>query len=153
NDPGNLTLIHVAAWLDEERRGMTCFNTLGMSERLMPGAAEPVELALAVRGGLEKKQRQATAGLLANLAQYPFDHNLKLDWWEAVNRPGFIPLFPGCRHLLLHPRLSPDGIDQLDDPDGAVKLLHVVPITPLERDLLVDHGRDAFLSHVAQEGL
>jgi hypothetical protein len=124
-----------------------------MSERLMPGAAEPVELALAVRGGPEKEQRQAAAGLLANLAQYPFDHNLELDWWEVINRPGFIPLFPGCRHLLLHPPLTPNGLDHVADPDGAVKLLYVVPITPLERHLLVEHGRESYQRHVAEGGV
>src|SRR5262249_54537875 len=141
--PNNLRLIHVPAWPAPLRpttcrqaagrrgaRDVTLFNTLGMSERRMPGADYFTELHFAVRAPLDKEQRLAVGGFLANLAESPFENRLKLDWWEVINNPGHIPGFSGCKHLLLHPRFAPDGTDTLEDPDGPVKLLYVVPITP-----------------------
>jgi hypothetical protein len=146
--PNNLRLIHVPAWPATEARDVTHFNTLGMSERRMTGADYVTELHFAVRAPLDKDQRLRVGGFLANLAEYPFENRLKLDWWEVINNPGTIPGFSGCKHLLLHPRLAPEGTDTLDDPDGPVKLLYVVPITPVERQLLITRGRSAFLRHV-----
>jgi hypothetical protein len=84
------------------------------------------------------------------LPSTPFDHDRTLDWWHVINNPGNIPLFPGCRHLLLRSRFTEKGFDELEDPEGPVKLLYVVPITPMERHLLVDHGREGFLDYVEE---
>jgi hypothetical protein len=146
--PNDLRLIHVPVWPANEARDVTVFNTLGMSERRMKGAEHLVELRLLVRAALEQKQRQQLGGFLANLAEYPFENDLGLDWWEVINNPGRIPFFPGCKHLLLHPKLGPDGTNRLRDRDGSVKLLHVVPITPQERQILVGTGRTGFRRHV-----
>jgi hypothetical protein len=150
-DPSpRLRLTHVMAWPADDDCDVTSFNTLGMSDRRMTGADYFAELHFGWRSRLGKDERLRVARFLANVAQYPFDHDLKLDWWEVIKRPGSILPFSGCRHVLLHPRFAKDGLDQLDDPDGPVKLLWVVPITPLERHLLVDHGRAAFVSHVQE---
>ena len=37
--------------------------------------------------------------------------------------------------------------------DGEIKVLYVVPITPLERHLLVDHGRESFIEYVSGNGI
>jgi hypothetical protein len=143
-------LIHVAVWTADKHCNVTGFQTMGMSERRMKDADYFAELHLAIRGRLKKKERQALAGFLANVAQYPFDHDRTLDWWHVLSNPGRIPSFPGCRHLLLHPRLGEKGFDEIDDPEGKVKVFYVVPITPLERHLVVDHPRSAFLDYVEE---
>lgn len=58
---------------------------------------------------------------------------------------------PAPEMIRLYHALSAEGFDTIDDQDGAVKILHVVPITPLERHLLVDHSRDDFIDHLVRE--
>ena len=156
-DPANLAnpspllrLTHVAAWPADRKCDVTGFNTLGMSRRKMKGADYYTELHMAIRRRLTKPQRERVARFLANVAQYPFDHNRCLDWWHVLNNPGEVPFFPHCPHLLFHPRLTPQGHDQIDDPQGLVKLLFVVPITPLEHHLLTAHGPASFREHVTE---
>jgi hypothetical protein len=64
-----------------------------------------------------------------------------------------LPGFKRCKHLLLHPRLSPDGFDLVEDPDGVVKVLYLVPITPLERHLLLEHGRRVLQAYFAENDI
>lgn len=149
--PLHLPLLHVPTWAADEHCDVTGLNTLGMSERQMPGADAFVELHLGFRGHLDKGQRLDLARMLADVAEYPFENGLKLDHWEIIPEVSRIPVFAGCRHLLLHPRLAEGGIDRLEDEDGPVKLIYVVPITPYERHLLTAHGRSEFLRHVEEE--
>ncbi len=153
NPDPRLRLLHVAVWPADERCDVTSFNTLGMSDRKMKGADARTELHMGIRGPLSKDRRGEVARFLANLAHYPIEHNLLVDWWHTLKNPGRIPHFPGCAHVLLHPKFTPQGIDQVDDPRGPVKLLYVVPITQRERHLLVDHGRECFLDDLEQRGV
>ncbi len=146
--PVQLPLLHVPAWAADEHCDVTGLNTLGMSEQRMPGADGFVELHLGFRGDLGEDQRLDLARMLANVAEYPFENRLKLDHWEIIPRAGRIPVFTGCRHLLLHPKLAEGGIEHLEDEDGPVKLIYVVPITSYERHLLTCHGRSDFLRHI-----
>lgn len=150
--PSTLTYKNVAVWPADDECDVTTFLTLGMSDRLMPDTESRTELHMGVRAPLDKRQRQAVAGFLANLTEYPFENALALDWWHVLNNPGRIPEFPNCRHLIFHPRLTAAGFDTVDDPEGEVKLLAVVPITPHERHLAVDHNKDALLDHWETEG-
>ncbi len=143
-----LRLVHVPVWAADEECGVTGLNTLGMSDLPMPGTGGFVELHLGFRGDLTADQRLGLARRLADLAQYPFEHGLSLDWWQIVRVEGSLPAFTGCRHLLLHPKLAEGGIEHLEDEDGPVKLIYVVPITPYERHLLTCHGRSDFLRHI-----
>jgi hypothetical protein len=151
--PVKLPLLLVPVWAADRRCEVTALNTLGMSDRRMRRVRYFAELHLAYRGRLRKPQRLNLARFLADVAEYPFENNVKLDWWEVILNPGRIPEFPGCRHLLLHPRFVPEGLDKIGDDDGPIKLLYVVPITPRERHLLVDHGRECFLEYVEEEGV
>ncbi len=144
-------LLYVPSWVADKRCDVTSLNTLGMSEKRMRNAKYFAELHLAYRGKLREKERLELARLLADVAEYPFQNRLKLDWWEIIPTVYRIPVFTGCRHLLLHPRLVREGMDKIEDEDGTVKLLYVVPITPLERHLLADHGRRAFLDYIEPE--
>jgi hypothetical protein len=145
--PPFLRLTNVAVWPADVSSDVTSFHTLGMSNRQMSGADYFTELHWPIRARLKKPQRLDVARRLADIATYPFQHGLKLDWWEVISNPGPIPHFPGCRHLLLHPRLTEWGTDEIDHPDGAIKVLYVIPITPQERHLFIDHGRAALLDH------
>lgn len=91
------------------------------------------------------------AYFLASVADYPFRWGLNLDWWQVIRDVNPIPGFSGCRHLLLHPRFTPESFDEIDDDEGKVKLLYVVPLTPLERHVLVNQGCEAFQEFVARE--
>ena len=84
---------------------------------------------------------------IADVCAYPFEFDRKLDWWEVIRFPGPLPGFRGCKHLLLHPRLNSEGFDLVDDTEGVVKVIYLVPITPLERQLFLDHGREALIDH------
>jgi len=119
-----------------------------MSDRRMAGADYFCDVHFAVRARLDKDERLAVARRVADVCAYPFQHGLRLDWWEVIRDPGRLPGFPGCEHLLLHPRLAPEGFDEIDDPDGVVKVLYLVPITPGERRLLLDEGRDALVAYL-----
>lgn len=143
------TLKHVMVWPADDETDVCTFQTLGMSDRLMPGADYAAELHMGVREYLRKPDRERVARFLANVAEYPFDHGRTLDWWHVVSQPGDIPHFPGCRHLLVHPKFADEGFDEVDDEGGPVRVLYVVPITPHERHLLIDHGKDAFLDYAA----
>jgi hypothetical protein len=149
--PINLDLIHVPIWAADEDCEVTALNTLGMSEIEMKGADFFAELHLAYRGRLDKDESRRLAGFLANLAEYPFEHELKLDWWEIIRNVGTIPVYSGCRHVLLHPKFKNEGFDSIEDEDGLVKLLYVVPITPKERHIILKHGRTAFWDYVEKE--
>jgi Suppressor of fused protein (SUFU) len=150
--PSTLTYKNVAVWPADAECEVTSVLTLGMSDRLMPGTDYRTELHMGIRAPLDKDQRLAMARFLANIAEYPFENARALDWWHVLLSPGRIPGFPGCPHLLFHPRLTDAGFDTVDDPEGQVKLLAVVPITPHERHLAVDHNKDALRDYWEKEG-
>jgi hypothetical protein len=146
----DLRLVHVPVWPADETSDVTAFNTLGMSERTIPGADFAAELHFGIRGALDEPGCWEVARFLANLAQFPFHRGVRLDWWDLIREPGAIPYYPNCRHLLLYPRFAEDGLDLLDDPDGPVKLFYVIPITARERELILADGQQAFLDHVRE---
>jgi hypothetical protein len=147
------TLKHVMVWPANDEVDVCTFNTLGMSEEPIPGTGYRAELHMGVRKFLRNPQRERLARFLANAAEYPFHHGRAIDWWQVIANPGEIPEFPGCKHLLLHPKFTDEGFDTIDDQAGPVRLFYVVPITPLERHLLVDHGRELFLEYTEAGGL
>jgi tetratricopeptide (TPR) repeat protein len=151
--PPFLGVTHVMAWPADSDCDVTSFLSLGMSDRRMAGTDTFCEVHFAIRAPLTKEQRLEVARRVADVCAYPFQHGRKLDWWEVIVDPGRLPGFAGCKHLLQHPRLSPHGFDQVSDLDGTVKVLYLVPITPLERRLLVEHGRDALQDHLVRNNI
>jgi tetratricopeptide (TPR) repeat protein len=151
--PPFLGLTHVMAWPADKDCDVTSFLSLGMSDRRMVGADYCCEVQFAIRAPLTEQQRLEVARRVADVCAYPFQFDRKLDWWEVILDPGRLPGFQGCKHLLLHPRLGPKGFDLVEDPEGIVKVLYLVPITPLERRLLVEHGRCALQEYLANNDI
>jgi hypothetical protein len=151
--PPYLGVTHVMAWPADRNCDVTSFLSLGMSDRRMVGADYFCEVHFAIRAPLTKQERLKVARRVADICAYPFQHDRKLDWWELIRDPGRLPGFQGCKHLLLHPRLSPEGFDLVEDPDGIVKVLYLIPITPLERHLLLEHGRQALQEYLAENNI
>ena len=151
-DP-SLAVVHVAVWDATEDGDVTIFNTMGMSERRMPGADYFTEVNLGIRGAIEEHDRRRLAAFLANVAEYPFCHARKLDWWERLSNPGNIPCFPGCTQLLLTPCLTDGGFSRFNPPDEEVKLLYATPTTSKENHILTVHGRQAFLDYLIEHEL
>ena len=86
--PGVLEQVHVAIWDADASSDVTSYMTLGMSELPIPKADYRVELTLGVRGQLSREHRSQLATLLANLTEYPFTYQRKIDWWERLVNPG-----------------------------------------------------------------
>jgi hypothetical protein len=147
--PPFLGLTHVMAWPADRHCDVTTFQSLGMSDRRMKGARYFAEVHWGIRAKLKKQQRLEVARRIADVCAYPFQYDRKLDWWEVIKNPGPLPGFEGCKHLLLHPKLAAQAEDRIKDEDGLIKLLFLVPITPQERHLIVDHGRDALTDHLS----
>lgn len=148
--PPFLRLTHVMAWPAGDGCSVTTFQSLGMSDRRMKGADYFAELHWGIRTALDKDQRLEVARRIADVCTYPFQYDRKLDWWEVIRDPGRLPGFEGCKHLLLHPKLSDEADDLIEDVKGVVKIIYLIPITPQERHLIVDHGRDALIDHFAE---
>jgi len=148
--PGALEEIHISIWDPDADCDVTSFFSLGMSEKSMNGADYLAEVTLGCRGILEPDTRSMITALLANIVEYPFTYDLKLDWWERIRNPGPIPGFPSCTQLLVAPDLTDGTFDFFPSPDEDVKVLRIIPITPREGHVLKDHGCDAFLDYWAE---
>ena len=145
--------MEVAIWRPASWDDVTTLNTMGMSEKSMPGADYIVELNLACRRKLSETDEQRLATLLANITQYPFAHNRKLDWWERLANPNGIPVFDNCTQILFAPSFADSDLSWLETPKQPVKLLHVIPITERENHILAAHGVEAFKTYLDEEGV
>ncbi len=157
NRPLALERTLVMAWRPTPEDEMTMFATVGMSARPMKNAAYRTELRMFVRGDIGAPAEEAITRFLANLAPYPFDHDLTLGWGHIIKNPGAIPLFEGCSAILLHGAFTDDSQDHTHCGDCTVRFLNVVPITEAERQIAAmrspdaldaywtDHGVDIFL--------
>jgi hypothetical protein len=151
--PGALEQVHVAIWDADESCDVTTFMTLGMSELKMPHADYRTELTLGVRGTLASDTRRQIPMFMANVAEYPFTHQRRLNWWERLTHPGEIPAFPGCPQLLLAPMFGDAAFEHFPTPDEDVKALSLIPITAHEGQILKEHGRQAFLDYWEDSGV
>ena len=147
--PPYLRPTHVMVWPADDKCDVTTFQSLGMSERLMPGRRYFAELHWGIRGRLNVAERHAVAQRIADFCTYPFQHGLALDWWQVLADPGPLPHFPNCPHLLLHPDPADPDRSTLADPTGPIKLLYLIPITARENEILLTQGKQAFIDDLA----
>lgn len=121
--------IDVLVWEPTADLDITTLATIGMSDAAMPGASHRAELHFAVRKELARDEMEAASLFLANLAMYPFHHEMSLDWWNTIQKPGAIPAFDKAQSALLHPRFVEDGWDTIHVDGTEVRILNVVPVT------------------------
>ena len=117
----------------------------------MNNADYPVELCWHIRGKISEDDKHHCSHFLANLTEYPFDYELKLDWWEHLVDPGKMPMFSGCKTLLLAPALSEIALKPFPLPDSEVKVLHIYPLTDMETHMVADHGREEFVEFIEEK--
>jgi hypothetical protein len=122
----------VLVWDAETPDGVTVLGTLGMADRPMDGVPHRAELQFAVRGVLSPRDYDRVTAFLASVSLYPLTNHCHLDWWHTMPYAGDIPMFPGFRTVLLHPKFAPDGIDEIATSEGLVKILYVVPLNAEE---------------------
>lgn len=134
--PLPLEQVLVMCWRPSKDVDITTFATVGMSSRLVPGTSVRLELHFSIQGRVEEPTERSATQFLANMANYPWDHQRALDWWHTLVNPGPIPGFPNCSSILLHPRFTPEGWDHIHFNNGeVVRILNAVPITEAERSL------------------
>ncbi|OJT20829.1 hypothetical protein BO221_28395 [Archangium sp. Cb G35] len=148
-----LSRTEVCIWRANDEVDVTSFLTVGMAERPMPGKAGlRAELHWGIRASLSEDEEHRAARFLANLACYPWQIEVTLDWWHTVVDPGSIPLFPHCSSVLFHPAFVETGLDCIQHEGQTVHILFVVPITRHEREL-VRRGARELIGHWDQEGV
>src|SRR5215510_10387307 len=72
-------------------------------------------------------------------------------WWEHLVDPWKMPMFSGCKTLLLAPALSEIALKPFPAPDSEVKVLHIYPLTDMETHMVADHGREEFVEFVEEK--
>jgi hypothetical protein len=110
-----------------------------------------VELCWHIRGKLSEDDKHHCSWFMANLTEYPFMYDLKLDWWEHLVDPGSVPMFSGCTTLLLGPALSEIALTPFLGSDSVVKVLHMYPLTDLETHMVAEHGREEFVEFIGEK--
>jgi hypothetical protein len=150
NNPSHLPFVHIAIWDAKSDDDLTILHTLGMSGKCMNNADYLVELCWHIRGKISEDDKRHCSWFMANLTEYPFMYDLKLDWWEHLVDPGKMPMFSGCKTLLLAPALSEIALKPFPSPDSKVKVLHIYPLTDLETHLVAEHDRDEFVEFIEE---
>jgi hypothetical protein len=151
--PLHLESVMVMAWRPTGDLDMTTFATVGMSARDVPGANHRLELVFSIAARLDEATERRATRFLANMAQYPWDHERALDWWHILRNPGPIPGFPGCSAILFHPKFVESGCDHVHFGEMAVHLLNVVPITELERQRAVEDHPQRLMEKLRDDGV
>jgi hypothetical protein len=146
----HLPFVHVAIWDAKSDDDLTILHTLGMSEKYMNSADYLAELCWHIRGKISEDDKHNCSRFMANLTEYPFVYDLKLDWWGHLVDPGKMPMFPGCKTLLLAPALSEIALEPFPSPGSEVKTLHIYPITDLETHVVAEHGREEFSKFIEE---
>ncbi len=135
-DPaGPLPRIDVLVYRPTARVGLTTFTTIGMAARPMPGGGGRAELQFSRRGSLTERAENEIARQLANLAVHPFRAGTPLDWGHLIGLGQDFPTFPGCHAVFVSGPLTETARDYLQTSEGPVRVLNLIPITDLERDL------------------
>lgn len=146
--------LHVCVWAADEDCEVTTLTTLGMSEKEMVGpGVTRVELHFAIRAELSDEETHSVARFLANLAEYPFDHNLHLDWWQRLADVGVIPGFPGKHRILIRPPFTDDACREVTYDEQTIRFLYLVPLTSEENRILAEEGISSYVDYLVRNEL
>lgn len=144
--------LHVAVWDDPDGLA-TAFNTLGLSDRAQASDGAPFELHWLVKRRLSPAEQAEAVAFLAQLATTAEQPQATFDWQTRVQVPAGVPGFASCREVWLHPALAENDPDTLDDPQGTVKVLYVVPLTEYESFVLTRNGVAALREYANANGI
>lgn len=139
--------LHIAVWEDPEGAA-TAFNTLGLSDAARAADGSPIELHWLIKRPLDLAAQTAAAAFLAQTAAAAQAPQARFDWHGRVRAPEGVPGFPRCFDVWLHPALTAADPDTLEDAEGAIKLLYVVPLTEYESFVLAQHGAESLLDYI-----
>ncbi|OYT70390.1 MAG: hypothetical protein CFK52_11290 [Chloracidobacterium sp. CP2_5A] len=139
--------LHIAVWEDPDGTAMA-FNTLGLSDAARAADGSPIELHWLVKRPLDLAAQTAAAAFLAQLAAAARVPEARFDWHRSVRAPEGVPGFPRCFDLWLHPALTAADPDTLEDAEGAIKMLYVIPLTEYESFVLAQQGANALLDYL-----
>ncbi len=120
--------LHIAVWEDPDGAA-TAFNTLGLSDAARAAAGSPIELHWLVKRQLDLAEQAAAASFLSQMGAAARAPEARFDWRGRVCAPEGIPGFARRFDVWLHPALTEADPDTLEDADGPIKLLYVVPLT------------------------
>lgn len=149
-----LQKIHVGVWPSDEDCDVNSFVTFGMSEKEMggEGTGNRAELQFAVRGNISDEQIHETAKFLANVSEYPFEHNITLDWWHSLKNAGKIPFFDNTQKILFRPSFSETACSDINYGSELIKFLFIVPLTEIESHIITQHGPSAYEEYMEENG-
>ncbi len=143
--------LDVYVWRPTGDVPVATLTTLGLSDRVMKGCSHRAEIHWTVRGGLSDDDESAAAAFLANLAAYPLLRRSFLDFWHLIPHAGAIPCFPSCSSLLFHPTFVEGGWDRLEFGGADIRLLNLVPLTPLECEEAMARGVNVLMARLYAE--
>ena len=151
--PTQLSRIQVCVWPADDNCDVSTFATLGMSEREMLGSGvSRVELHFAIRAFVTQDQAHQVARFLANVAEYPFENELRIDWWHRLRDAGNIPMFPGKRRLLFRPPFTEGANGYITWASESIRFLYLVPLTDEQAEVL-SRGKDAYEQYLIDNEL
>ncbi|MGQ9895943.1 MAG: suppressor of fused domain protein [Acidobacteriota bacterium] len=138
----SLGRLHVVVW-DDPSGLATAFSTLGLSDLAQTADGSPFELHWIVKHRFLPAEQTEAIAFLAQLAAVAEQPQAAFDWQTRVQVPSGVPGFNSCREVWLHPALVEGDPDTLNDPQGAVKVLYVIPLTEYESFVLTRSGVSA----------
>lgn len=145
------SLIDIFVWLPNEDIDITTFSTIGMSDKPMNETEHRVELHFAIRKNLKETEISKISTFLANMAVYPFLNNTFFDWYHILSNPLEIPDFETANTILFLPAFVKNGWDTIQFNKQIIKILNVVPITNIEKEIMKNRGIDALYSYFESE--
>lgn len=144
--------LHVAVW-EDPAGGATAFNTLGLSEVARAADGRPFELHWLVKQALSTGEQALAAAFLAELAAAAAQPAAAFDWQTRAQVAAGVPGFARCQEVWLHPAFADDDPDTLEDVDGSIKLLYVIPLTEYESFVLTQQGPVALREYTQANGI
>jgi hypothetical protein len=151
DDPEVARPLLFACW-PKDSNGLLHLTTLGMSNRPQPGSPDSIELHFAFKPDPINPQAEQVPGFLQIVGDDPFKNRKALKAGQVMRFEG-IPGFPNCSNLLFLPSRLTSATAFVEDGEGSIHFLDLIPLTDQEVSLAAEQGLDALFEHFKQEGI